>query len=68
MKKNYTSFLKRNLIRKKNHSDPTVPIDYELYDYETDPWEKQNHYNAKPDVAKKLKAILDKYPAPKTRK
>ena len=52
----------------KNHSDATVPIDYELYDYETDPWEKQNHYKAKPDVAKKLKAILDKYPAPKTRK
>ena len=52
----------------KNHSDATVPIDYELYDYETDPWEKQNHYKAKPDVAKKLKAILDKYPTPKTRK
>ena len=52
----------------KNHSDATVPIDYELYDYETDPWEKQNHYKTKPDVAKKLKAILDKYPTPKTRK
>ena len=52
----------------KNHSDATVPVDYELYDYETDPWEIQNHYTAKPDVAKKLKAILDKYPAPKTRK
>ena len=52
----------------KNHSDATVPIDYELYDYETDPLEKQNHYKTKPDVAKKLKAILDKYPTPKTRK
>jgi iduronate 2-sulfatase len=52
----------------KNHSDATLPVDYELYDYEADPWETQNHYAAKPDVAKKLKAILDKYPAPKTRK
>ena len=52
----------------KNHSDPTVPVDYELYDYEVDPWETQNFYTAKPDVAKKLKAILDKYPSPKNRK
>jgi iduronate 2-sulfatase len=52
----------------KNHSDPTMPVDYELYDYEVDPWETQNFYTAKPDVAKKLKAILDKYPSPKNRK
>jgi len=56
------------LVEWKNHSDVSVPVDYELYDYKADPWETQNHYEGKPGVAKKLKAILAKYPTPKPRK
>ena len=51
----------------KNHHDENVPVDYELYDYKSDPWETQNHYTTKPKVAKRLKAILARYPEPKSR-
>ena len=37
---------------------------YELYDYETDPLESENLYQKLPDVAARLKAILETYPAP----
>ena len=52
----------------KNHSDENMPVDYELYDYKSYPWDTQNHYASKPKVVEKLKAILAGYPAPKTRK
>ena len=55
------------LVEWRNHSDPDAGVDYELYDYKTDPWETQNHHAAKPKAAEKLKAILAKYPAPKPR-
>ena len=55
------------LVEWKNHSDPNVGVDYELYDYKADPWETQNHHAAKLKVAKQLKAILAKYPVPKPR-
>ena len=55
------------LVEWKNHSDPNVGVDYELYDYKADPWETQNHHAAKLKIAKQLKAILAKYPVPKPR-
>ena len=55
------------LVEWRNHSDPDAGVDYELYDYKTDPWETQNQHAAKPKAAEKLKAILAKYPAPKPR-
>jgi len=55
------------LVEWKKHSDPGAGVDYELYDYKTDPWETQNHHAAKPRIAEKLKKILSKHPSPKTR-
>ncbi|GIT06052.1 MAG: hypothetical protein CM1200mP29_14630 [Verrucomicrobiota bacterium] len=55
------------LVEWKNHSDPTAEVDYELYDYQADPQETQNHYAAKPGVAVKLKAILARYAVPTSR-
>lgn len=55
------------LVEWKNHSDPDAGVDYELYDYKADPWETQNQYANRPKVAKRLNAILSKYPNPKTR-
>ena len=55
------------LVEWKNHSDPDAGVDYELYDYKADPWETQNQYANRPKVAKRLNAILSKYPYPKTR-
>ena len=55
------------LVEWKNHSDPDAGVDYELYDYNADQWETQNQYANRPKVAKRLKAILSKYPDPKTR-
>ena len=51
----------------KKHSDPQARVDYELYDYKTDPWETQNQYVDRPNIAKRLKTILSKHPSPKTR-
>ena len=51
----------------KNHQDENAPVDYEFYDYKSDPWETKNHYTTKPKVAERLKAILARYPEPKSR-
>ena len=55
------------LVEWKKHSDPQAGVDYELYDYKTDPWETQNQYVDRPNIAKRLKTILSKHPSPKTR-
>ena len=55
------------LVEWKNHSGSKAEVEYELYDYKTDPWETQNHHAAKPRIAEKLKKILSKHPSPKTR-
>lgn len=41
--------------------------EYELYDYQIDPLETRNLAEDQPDVLEELKAILKKYPEPKTR-
>lgn len=50
--------------------DSLENAEYELYDYESDPWETKNHAFENPDVMTRLKAILASYPKPfsKTRK
>ena len=55
------------LVEWKKHSDPGARVDYELYDYKTDPWETQNQYADRPKIAKRLKTILSKHPSPKAR-
>jgi len=42
--------------------------EYELYDYQEDPLERENLAGSQPDTVAKLKAILAKHPAPKRRK
>jgi iduronate 2-sulfatase len=39
-------------------------VEYELYDYESDPHETQNHVAELPEVMARMKAILDTYPEP----
>ncbi len=55
------------LVEWKKHSDENGKVEYELYDYKTDPWETQNHHIAKQKTVEKLKKILSKYPSPETR-
>ena len=42
-------------------------VDYELYDYQTDPWETQNLAARNPEILNELKSILAKYPPPVAR-
>ncbi len=50
----------------KKKQDATV--EYELYDYETDPLERENLADRLPDTVAKLKRVLDSYPRPSQRK
>lgn len=52
------------LVEWKNPGDPADAAEYELYDYEADPLEKENLAAKRPDVVALLKAKLAKYPAP----
>ena len=56
------------LVEWKPWGKPSSKAEYELYDYETDPLEKQNLASEKPDVVKKLSAILVRQPKPLTRR
>lgn len=49
-------------------SEDGSAIEYELYDYQTDPQERANLAQQNPDVVKSLKEILEKYPAPVPRR
>ncbi len=55
------------LVEWKNWHNPTDPVEYELYDYFTDPLERKNLASEHPDVVNSLKAILSSYPEPKPR-
>ena len=55
------------LVEWKNHAQPDGKIEYELYDYQSDPHETQNHAGTRPKVVEKLKAILAKHPTPAMR-
>ncbi|TWT95116.1 Choline-sulfatase [Neorhodopirellula pilleata] len=44
--------------------DPEGSIEYELYDYETDPLETRNHADAEPKIVEQLKKTLANYPQP----
>ena len=54
------------LVEWRGRND-AVP-EYELYDYDTDPLERENLVNKHPDVASNLKAILATHPEPVLRK
>jgi iduronate 2-sulfatase len=47
------------------HGNAKVPIEYELYDYTTDPLETRNLAATEPKILEAHKAILVKHPAPK---
>ncbi len=55
------------LVEWKNHAKPDEAAEYELYDYQADPHETQNHAATRPKVVEKLKAILAKHPKPVSR-
>lgn len=50
------------LVEWKKIGAPTSTAQYELYDYQTDPEERENLVDKLPEVAQKLKAILARYP------
>lgn len=52
------------LVEWKNHRDPSQLIEYELYDYETDPTESRNLIDDLPEIATALQSILATYPPP----
>ena len=56
------------LVEWKPWGKPSSKAEYELYDYETDPLEKQNLASEKPDIVKKLSAILVRQPKPLARR
>jgi iduronate 2-sulfatase len=55
------------LVEWRAFDDPTKPVDYELYDYETDPLETRSLAAEKSDIVASLKEILAKYPRPVAR-
>ncbi len=50
------------LVEWRNPNEPSSAAQYELYDYQSDPNETQNHAAKKPAVVKELASILAKYP------
>lgn len=52
------------LVEWRSTDDATENIDYELYDYDTDPLETRNLAGDQPDVVAMLKDKLAAYPAP----
>ncbi len=56
------------LVEWHNPGDADSSAEYELYDYETDPLETRNLAASKPDVVQRLKATLDTYPEPVSRR
>ena len=55
------------MVEWKKPGAPTESAEYELYDYQSDPYEKENLATKRPQVMAKLKAIIVKYPEPKMR-
>ena len=55
------------LVEWKNHAKPDEVAEYELYDYQSDPNETQNHAATRPKVVEQLKTILAKHPKPVSR-
>jgi iduronate 2-sulfatase len=55
------------LVEWRAFQDATKPVEYELYDYETDPLETRNLAAEKPEIVSALKDILSKYPQPVAR-
>ena len=55
------------LVEWKNHAKPDEAAEYELYDYQSDHNEMQNHAATHPKVVEQLKAILAKHPKPVSR-
>lgn len=53
------------LVEWKNWKRPNAPVEYELYDYLSDPLETRNLASERPDVVTELTAILARYPVPK---
>ena len=54
------------LVEWKN-ADQSGDVEYELYDYQSDPHETRNHAADKPAIVRQLGATLATYPAPWTR-
>ena len=55
------------MVEWAKHNGSGGGIDYELYDYQSDPFEKEILADKRPEVLKELKAILASYPPPVTR-
>ena len=67
----YTFAFHRNTLRRRPSyrlvewrklAPPVATIEYELYDYESDPLERKNLAGERPEIVEKLTAILDRYP------
>lgn len=55
------------MVEWRNPNDPASTAEYELYDYQTDVYERANIAKSAPAVLQQLKEILDGYPAPRSR-
>tara|TARA_B110000495_G_scaffold136728_1_gene119842 strand:- start:2866 stop:4422 length:1557 start_codon:yes stop_codon:yes gene_type:complete len=55
------------MVEWAKHNGTGGTIDYELYDYQNDPLEKENLAGKRPEVLRELKLILANYPPPVTR-
>ena len=50
------------MVEWRRPGEPVKTAQYELYDYQDDPQETENHADKQPEVMARLKAILSKYP------
>lgn len=53
------------LVEWKKVDEPAEHAEFELYDYQDDPWETQNWAAQKPAIVKELQAILARHPQPR---
>ncbi len=56
---------KYRMVRWTHTKDASREVLYELYDYENDPHEKQNHAYENPEIVAELEAILNAHPKAK---
>lgn len=52
------------LVEWKHTDDAAATVEFELYDYQTDPQERENLASVQPDVVRQLRKLLDTYPRP----
>ena len=55
---------RHRLVEWRNTDDAAASVEYELYDFQTDPWERENLAVSQPKTVTQLRNVLETYPPP----